>query len=379
MAAILYAEVYFVCMLVIGLLLYWMLRSKANSESERWLRRVLICFLLNFAANFAFTLFNGLQLVPSLRFPASYFFKTCYHITLCVGVFTWCGYGETELKSGLFQKERSFRLLLIPLLIPIVGAVLNLWTHWLFCITESGAYVRRGQFQGQMGFLLAASSLCSARLIRHGRRETDPTKRDHFFLTASFPLCLLASWLLSFVGESVPVICVSIMVELLCLYMGTVSQQISLDKLTQVNNRQNLLGFMEYKLHSHEGPLYLLMMDVDYFKVINDTFGHLEGDNALILVAQALKTACSPYKRRPYIARYGGDEFIVILEAEEQEVHALCETINALLARAKDPAAEYFLHVSIGIARWEPGMTPRELVAAADAELYEIKRARKPS
>lgn len=363
-------------MIVVGVLLYWTARSEAGSVTELWLRYVLIAFLANFASNFFFTLFNGVRIAEAWLFPASYFFKTCYHISLCVGVFAWCGYAEAELRSGVFQNKKTFRWLLIPLFLPIVFAVANLRTHWLFSISESGGYVRHAQFQIQMAYLFVCSMICSVRLLRRTRYEADPAAKAHLRLTATFPVCILAAWILSFIGEAVPVICVSIMVELLCLYMGTTTRQISTDKLTQVNNRQNLLGFMEYKLKNNDGSLYLLMIDVDYFKTINDTYGHLEGDYALIRVASALKRACGAFRRRPYIARYGGDEFIIVMEGSEEDVGELSRRIREELTSGAADGKPYELNVSIGAARRQEDMGAKELIAAADEELYKIKHAR---
>ena len=375
MEAILYAEVYLICMIIVALLMLWEFRSESNSATDQWLKRVLVCFELNFAANFCFTLFNGVRIYEPLWLPASYFFKTLYHITLVVGVFAWCGYAETEHGSDLFETPKTRRLVLLPMLIPVLGALVNLWNHKLFYISESGRYVRDFLFHWQMVLLILVSALFAVRILCAARYESDPNKKSHMALISSFPLCIVAAWILSFVGESVPVICVSVTVELLCLYMGTSRQQISVDKLTQVNNRQNLIGFMKYKLKIHEGPLYLLMMDVDYFKRINDSYGHLEGDRALTQVSSVLKRACAPYKKRPYIARYGGDEFMIVLEATEAEVDALCRSIHEMLHTVSE-LLEYTLEVSIGRARWIEGMGYKELIAAADAELYRIKQAR---
>ena len=250
---------------------------------------MLVCFELNFAANFCFTLFNGVRIYEPLWLPASYFFKTLYHITLVIGVFAWCGYAETEHGSDLFETLRKRRLATAPALLPIAEALANLWNHKLFYISDTGRYVRDFMFHWQMVLLIAVSAFFAVRVLCAAGYESDPNKKAHMRLISSFPLCIVAAWVLSFVGEAVPVICVSVTVELLCLYMGTSRQQISVDKLTQVNNRQNLIGFMKYKLRIHEGPLYLLMMDVDYFKKINDTYGHLEGDRAQTTVAGVLK------------------------------------------------------------------------------------------
>ncbi len=93
--------------------------------------------------------------------------------------------------------------------------------------------------------------------------------------------------------------------------------------------------------------------------------------------AQALKIACGSFKRRPYIARYGGDEFIVVIEAAKADADALVarirEVLDELNATAHRP---YKLAFSIGMAEFHPGMNANALIEAADNALYEIKRAR---
>ena len=190
--------------------------------------------------------------------------------------------------------------------------------------------------------------------------------------------CFLAALLLSPVSGPIPVICVCVTLGLLCLFLGNTMQQISTDKLTQVNNRQNLLGYLDYKLKNHDEALYLLMMDVDSFKTINDSFGHLEGDKALVCVSAALKKACASCRRRPYIARYGGDEFIILLEGSEEEARRLAVDVNRILAENNPGTDRYRLHLSVGMACGEQGMASGDLIARADEELYKIKKAAKP-
>jgi diguanylate cyclase (GGDEF)-like protein len=295
---------------------------------------------------------------------------------LCFGVFAWCGYADTECRGALFTTRKRVMISAIPLLAMIALILSNLWTHRMFDIGEGG-YVRGGLFQLEMGILVAVTSAFSVKLMMRSVQETDPIKRGHMHLVASFPLCLAVAWVLTRAGEGFPIICVAITIELLCLYMGTSTQQISMDKLTQVNNRQNLMSFLEYKCVNHSEKMFLFMMDLDYFKTINDTYGHLEGDDALIRAAKALKMSCGDFRRRPYIARYGGDEFIVVIESTKQEADQLLENIrtnlDALNASANKP---YRLAFSIGVAEYHPGMDAHALIEAADNELYKIKRAR---
>ena len=376
MEAILYAEIYLFCIIIVWLCKYWSDQRSSHSASERWLHAALIGFLVSFVSNFLFTLVNRILPPFFLTRPGSWAFKTVYHIMLCFGVFAWCGYADTECRGALFTTRKRVMISAIPLLAMVALILSNLWTHRMFDIGEGG-YVRGGLFQLEMGILVAVTSAFSVKLMMRSVQETDPIKRGHMHLVASFPLCLAIAWVLTRAGEGFPIICVAITIELLCLYMGTSTQQISMDKLTQVNNRQNLLSFLDYKVLNHSERLFLFMMDLDYFKSINDTYGHLEGDDALIRAAKALKMACGNYRRRPYVARYGGDEFIVVIESTKAEADALLASIHENLENLNKASNKpYKLAFSIGVGEYHPGMDANALIEAADSELYKIKRAR---
>ena len=378
MAAILYAEICLICIVIVGLCIYWSMQRSSNSASERWLHIMLVGFLVSFVSNFLFTLVNRILPPGPHILWASWTLKTLCHAAMCFGIFAWCGYVDTECRGQLFKTRKQMLLPILPLAALLALAICNLWTHGLFEIGEKG-YVRHGLFHLEMGVLVAFTSVFGVRLLAQSRRETDPIKRGHMCLVATFPLSLLLAWALTRVGEALPIVCVAITVELLCLYMGSSTQQISMDKLTQVNNRQNLLGFMDYKLVNHDEKLFLLMIDLDYFKTINDTYGHLEGDDALVRAASALKMACGSFKRRPYIARYGGDEFIVVAECSKTEVDDLIARIRqSLIAINERSPKPYTLNFSIGVGEYHPGMSANALIEAADSALYEIKRARPP-
>ena len=378
LASVLYAEVYFICIIVLGLLLFWCMGSQSRSTSEQWQIRMLSGFIFCFSANLLFSVFQALFAGAAWAVDALYTFKTLYYLMLAIGTYFWCGYAEIDLRMGRIRSNKLLNTaFFLPFLVPIgiVGA--NLWTHGLFEIDSSGQYYRYGMYGWYMLSLVLLTSVCSARFLTRSVHESDPVRKGHMLLIASFPLSLVIAWLISNVGEQVPVVCVCIMVELLCLYVGSSKQQISLDKLTQVNNRQNLISYLEYKLATHQSRMFLLMLDLDDFKIINDTYGHLEGDNALILVAQALKEACATYRLRPYIARYGGDEFMVITEGTRAEASELRDNIHRIISEKQNKKAPYEVRASIGVAECVCGMKPDELILAADRELYKVKKERK--
>ena len=97
---------------------------------------------------------------------------------------------------------------------------------------------------------------------------------------------------------------------------------------------------------------YVMMIDIDHFKEINDTYGHAEGDRALILVAEALKKICERVRVPVFLGRYGGDEFTIFIQ-DPQEDGALPEQVaqairEALAEKQLENRLPYELKASIG-------------------------------
>ena len=122
-------------------------------------------------------------------------------------------------------------------------------------------------------------------------------------------------------------------------------------------------------------PLWLLLIDANKFKAINDTYGHIQGDAALERIAEALRLACKGLRRRASVTRYGGDEFVVLAwEEEPGGIASLRERIReALDALNQSADSPYELTVSIGVARAAPDKTLKALIAEADHSLYAEK------
>lgn len=126
-------------------------------------------------------------------------------------------------------------------------------------------------------------------------------------------------------------------------------------------------------------PVSVLMIDADHFKAFNDTFGHQVGDDALAALGDCIASVTQ--RSSDCSARYGGEEFAVILPGvEADEALSVAEAIRSKVAALRDLQQERPDRpptVSIGAATLtpQPGLTPRDLVKAADAALYAAKAA----
>ncbi|HYO60311.1 MAG TPA: diguanylate cyclase [Actinomycetota bacterium] len=154
-------------------------------------------------------------------------------------------------------------------------------------------------------------------------------------------------------------------------------ERASRDDLTGLHNRRGLLHVMETLMKlavRADKPLSLVYIDLDDMKKINDTFGHLEGDRALVDAARVLQ---ANLRESDFIARIGGDEFCVVLSGgtEAQDHTAVTRIEDAVQRHNATAGRTYELSFSIGVARFEPAnpSTIEDLVHAADAAMYEAK------
>lgn len=153
------------------------------------------------------------------------------------------------------------------------------------------------------------------------------------------------------------------------------------DALTGLFNRRYLnetIAIEWERAERSEEPLSVVFVDIDFFKLYNDTYGHLQGDKALIRVATVLRK----HMRRSsdIAARYGGEEFVLLLPntpstGAQVVANNIMRAVDALKIEHKTSTVSEFLSLSIGVATWtqEENMTVNKLIAQADAAVYQAK------
>lgn len=156
----------------------------------------------------------------------------------------------------------------------------------------------------------------------------------------------------------------------------------NLDALTGVANRRNFMEIFEKEwkraIRSKQ-PLSLIMIDVDFFKAYNDTYGHQAGDDCLKNVALLLQEEV--HRTGDLLARYGGEEFVVILPDTDREgTAAVAERLRAKVESARAPheasTISDYVTISLGTATIAPKgrRSSDALITAADEALYKAKR-----
>ena len=179
-----------------------------------------------------------------------------------------------------------------------------------------------------------------------------------------------------------PTFCFGCTIMLLWFYIQHMQTLISADELTRLNNRCQIDRYMAQVRYRENVSLYTMMIDIDHFKQINDTFGHAEGDRALILVSEAIKQTCGQIKAPIFIGRYGGDEFTLIIQDPGEDDGYPEQVIGTLRAALSEKVRKnelpYLLEVSVGYDKLrDKNDTMKECLVRADEKLYMDKKARK--
>jgi diguanylate cyclase (GGDEF)-like protein len=150
----------------------------------------------------------------------------------------------------------------------------------------------------------------------------------------------------------------------------------SIDELTHLWNRTAIMELLRAELGRAKrgAPVSVAMIDADYFKNINDTYGHQAGDAALVEVAARIRKAVREFD---FAGRYGGEEFVAVLSnCKLEDAMKVCERIRRIVAGEHIPTPAGMLNatVSIGLAATDSGHNdPEGIIGAADAALYRAK------
>ena len=155
----------------------------------------------------------------------------------------------------------------------------------------------------------------------------------------------------------------------------------SIDGLTEIANRRCFDEYLEREWSlatRNKLPIALIFIDVDYFKLFNDTYGHQAGDDCLRQVAQTISESLN--RPADMVARYGGEEFIVILPGTEKAGSVgLAENIRQRVENLEIPHGSSSVHkhvtISLGVGVMVPDKNtlPLELIDIADKALYNAK------
>ncbi len=152
------------------------------------------------------------------------------------------------------------------------------------------------------------------------------------------------------------------------------------DGLTRIHNQRALSEFLDREVarsQRHKRPLSVLMFDIDRFKSINDTHGHLCGDFVLRELAECIRETI---RKEDMFARYGGEEFcMVLVETSRTEALGAAERVRRIIEghafQFEDTQIKLTISLGVSTTTGDTVVTPSDLLRVADEKLYQAKRA----
>ena len=360
---LMYLEINLICLFIITILSFKLLGLSKTTAN----RRLLIVYF----GVAGFTILDWLDYFlegSGISIPLHYTVDIMYYITAIAVPFFWFRYILAKLRIHHNMSKKI--LFLIPGLVAVAVILLSPLTKWFFYIDEFNEYHRSVLYFIQpvisSFYLFVPTALFLFKAIKGDERASRTMAR--LYILGIVPI-------LAGVGEifitGVPLIPPCVCILLMVMFMALQSEMISTDSLTGTNNRRELEKYAK-ALDDNE-PASLILIDIDNFKIINDAFGHIAGDNALIRVAKVLKAACA--NKAAFLARYGGDEFIIVLKTNNYtEVSAFVGTIKRAVLET-NIGDNVKLSISCGATEFDKKeLTLSQCIANADKELYRDKQ-----
>ncbi len=375
----LYVEIDVIGIILLLTILYAQRQMRATSAVQRHFNRMIGITILMLIVDAACWLLDG-TVFPFAR-VFNYTFESLYYALHIIMPFFWAVYVEIALSTDIRAARRRLIIAGVPLALLIAFLPFNIHLGWVFRIGADNVYHREWGLVAYALYTYAALLYASVRALVKARNSAWVEDRRRCYTMAFFAVLPSIGGVFQAIYYGLSLNWILAAVSVLFVYIDSLNRQISADPLTGLNNRRELSKFLlrECRETQREGVLALLMIDVDGFKLVNDTYGHFYGDNVLIHVAEILKQSCK--NTLAFLGRYGGDEFCIVYPAAGlQAVTDLSDQIEKNLRtwNASHPDIVPIVF-SVGYALFEPEMgdCAEKLLYRADRNMYQVKNAKR--
>ena len=325
-----YTESNIVCLIIFGIILIHDLLNIDRQEKQVKFDYALIAFMCYFISDtfWAMMIAGVLPKTFYTVIPVNFL----NYLFMSSITYTWLLYAMAVLQSPNRNKTSNKIIILSPFIVStVLLAALFIAAPNVLLDDELMLKPLYNLFLVFVPTINIAAALFYC--VRKARREKDTFERHTYMYVGLFPVFVVLGGILQMVIlPNTPIFCFCCAIQMLIFYIRSMEISISLDPLTGLNNRGQLMRFISQKSSSQSSDkhLFVIMIDVNDFKGINDTYGHAEGDAALITVAEALKSVSAKIGTTTFIARYGGDEFIMILQADNTDA------VDTIIADVRD-------------------------------------------
>lgn len=352
--------------LVLFLLLYRIRIAQTNQFDEKAYNFMLI---ITFVATINETLSFIIEARPGFIFHIlQYLTNTIASASSGIIGYCWCLFVEYHIHRNFERIKKKSRRLAIPLMMATILIIINLFGNGIiFDISKENIYTR-----GPMNFILYIIVFIyyieSINTVQ--KAKNDSTLVEFFPIYYFIIPCMIGTMIQGFFfGISTIWLCVAI--AFILVYIESQISVSFIDDLSGLYNRKYMNHYLNKLQNAKNKHVYGFLMDINEFKAINDTYGHLTGDHALIQFSKILQHSID---KDSVAIRMGGDEFVIFAKIQsDTEAVKLKKRIENNVRQFNIHSKEPFhLSFSIGIAKYN-GKNIDTFLSAMDDSMYEAK------
>ncbi len=364
------------CIIYAGIILFHLNDSIGTENEVMELKHIIVSYIVLLLMDIIWALSCDFIINP----PDFVYKISSALITIAfpVGCYFWYRFARERLRPSYMHNKKIISIFNIPIFAIIVLDIASIFTGWIFYTDENYLYHNGKLFWLQLTvdyFYLIIPTVNALYCVFKTRSRS---QKYEYMMYAVYMIAPLLAGTLEDFFPTVPVVALSFFMAIHLLFLMIQNMQIYNDALTNLNNRRRLNKYLEEKIDSssNENRIVIFMLDINRFKFINDSYGHVEGDHALITFSDALKMVSCEFST--FIARYGGDEFCLVTKYDDNIVENIQNCINASVKRAQEKNGsilKYELTTSIGYSICDSSdINPDILIKKADDMLYANKR-----
>ena len=345
-------------------------------------KREYLIFRIFILAFLFYTIMNTLwtmQEFDVISLPEWLFTIICFLSLSSVLFNCFCFYKLVMVYFGYSNSRNTLYELygFLPFIITEIFLFISIFNGRVFSISEEGNLVH-----GDIYFILVVCAFIYFAIILVSSlvemlRSNSPQTRKNYLIILLLVIFLVSWIIVDDMLEGLTIIPIAIFSVILTLFTTFQQSSINTDALTQMNNRRKAMEYLVSQISnvSLENPLYLYLCDINSFKAINDNYGHLEGDSALVILGDSIKEVVGEIQG--FAARYGGDEFIIAIKSNDpsyEKDEIIKRIANLTKEKCKQQEKPYDISVAAGcVICIDPKVTVEAYLDEADELLYEQK------
>lgn len=372
-----YAESNIVCFVIFAIMFIHDLKRIDSQEKQIKYDRTLLAFMLYFVSDSIWAA------VMSGAIPKNAFTVLIPNISnmILMAAITYCWFTYALATAQVPNRnERNFRVLSALPLVISVSAVIIIFFVAPEILLDKDLSLKPIYSVFQVGPPIIYIIGVLIFTIGRAQKAATPEEKSRLLYLGVFPLMVVIGGVAQVLSHSdSPIFCFSSTVLMIIFYIRATEGQISADPLTGLNNRGQLSRYVAQDNNMHrEGRMtFVVMIDINDFKKINDTYGHSSGDKALVMIADSLRKAMGKSGVPGFLGRYGGDEFILIAHPRvRSEMDKLDKIIrDCILEGCAEANLPFEIKVGIGYDRlkFDGKDDFHHCLERADLKLYENK------